>query len=421
MCGLDHVDSGKLDSERRLSVLYLHPAGPYGGASKSLIELFRKLSTLAVDAAVLTPAGTAAQAFAAVGMAVHRVAGLSQFDNTRFGFYRGIRWIILLREICYLPFSLIGLWRLRHESVDLIHVNEITLLPLGILAKKLLRRPMVVQVRSLQRTPGQGARTERVSAWLQRHADAIIAIDQTVAASLDRRLQVQVVHNGIDLGEAPLPMLHRPPRDVSAPVEVGFLGVLIPLKGIFELVDAMRILKLRGVNVHCTVVGENARELSGVRKWVLGKLGFARDVHADLKAFIAQHGLQEHVTLCGFVADVRSVYPELDILCFPSHLDAAGRPVFEAALHGVPSVVAITSPLSDALVHGVTGLAIPRPDATLIADALQRLAEDESYRLTLGRQAKEWALEQFDIAGSARAVLSIYRQVIDGSSRRAAH
>lgn len=405
-------------SGRPLSVLYLHPIGPFGGASKSLIELFRQLATSAVVGSVLTPAGTAAEAFAAAGMAVHRVPGLSQLDNTRFGFYRRLRWIILLRELCFLPFSMSGLWRLRNAPVDLIHVNEITLLPLGIIAKWLLRKPLVVQVRSLQREPGQGMRTRLITDWLQRHADAIIAIDQTVAASLDGRLAVQVVHNGIDLGNAQSLEKKRQARDDSAPVEVGFLGVLIPLKGIFELVDAIRILRTREVHIHCTVAGENARELQGARKWLLSKLGFARDVHAELKAFIDQHALHDYVTLRGFVADVRSVYPDLDILCFPSHLDAAGRPVFEAALYGVPSVVAIASPQSDAIVHGVTGLAIPYPDATLIADALQRLAEDEPYRLALGRQARTWAHEQFDISRSARAVLSIYRQVVADFNRR---
>lgn len=60
--------------------------------------------------------------------------------------------------------------------------------------------------------------------------------------------------------------------------------------------------------------------------------------------------------LLGFVGDVRALYPKLDVLCFPSHLNAAGPSRFEAAFYGVPSVVAIDKPLPDAVLHGITGL-----------------------------------------------------------------
>ena len=32
--------------------------------------------------------------------------GLSKFDNTRYGYYRGLRWLILLREIWYIYYTI---------------------------------------------------------------------------------------------------------------------------------------------------------------------------------------------------------------------------------------------------------------------------------------------------------------------------
>lgn len=394
-----------------MRVLYLHPAAAFGGASKSLIELFALLRTFDVTGMVVAPAGSACAAFAEAGMEVRPVRGLSQFDNTRYGFYRRLRWLILLRELLLLPFSLNALWRLRHEHFDLLHLNEVTLLPVGIIAKRLLGIPMIVHVRSLQRKPGSGWRTEWVNALLRRHADAVIAIDRTVWATLDPELPVTVVHNGLKIDVA----VATASSTSTAPVRVGFLGVLIPLKGVYELIEAMRILKSRGVPVECLVVGENARELSGVRAWVLGKLGFARDVRGELQVLIARYGLQEQVILLGFVSDVRALYPRLDILCFPSHLNAAGRPVFEAAFYSIPSVVVIDEPLPDAVIHGVTGLAVARPEPVLLADALQRLAEDPVLRQDLGRQARLWAEENFAIDRSAMLVRDLYLRLVSGS------
>lgn len=391
-----------------MRILFLHPAAAFGGASKSLIELFGCLRACGVQGTVLSPDGPACQAFAQAGMDVRTVEGLSQFDNTRYGYYRRLRWIILLRELFLLPFSLIALWRLRNERFDVLHVNEVTLLPLGILAKFLLRIPMVVHVRSLQRPAGQGVRTRLVNAGLRRYADAVVPIDHTVAATLSNDLPLHIVHNGLSIDG---PVNERLPRGADEPVRVGFVGGLIPLKGVYELVKAMRILKGRQVRIECWIAGENARDITGLKVWVLRKLGFAHDVRADLESYIVKHDLQDQVRLLGFVEDVRLLYPQLDILCFPSHLDAAGRPVFEAAFYSIPSVVAVANPVPDSILHEVTGLAIPRPDPVLLADALQRLAQDSEFRLTLGRQARRWAEDNFAIEVNARLMHRIYQDV----------
>lgn len=397
-----------------MRVLYLHPVGAFGGASKSLVELFGLLREAGVEGAVLTPRGTACAAFAKAGLQVYSVRGLSQFDNTRYGHYRRLRWIILLRELFLLPFSVLALWRLRRHAFDLIHVNEITLLPLAVLAKRWLGVPMVVHVRSVQCSPGSSWRTEWINRCLRRYADAVVAIDQTVSRTLADDLPLSVVHNGLKVPAEAMAAAEYEAGGSTAPVRVGFLGVLVALKGIYELAEAMRILKQRGVRMECIVAGENARELSGLNAWVLGRLGFARDVRAELEVFIARHALHEQVKLLGFVSDVRAIYRKLDILCFPSYLNAAGRPVFEAAIYGVPSVVAVEDPVPDAIIHGVTGIAIPRPDPVLIADALQRLAEDADYRRLLGRQAQLWADENFSIERSARVMVEIYRCLLVG-------
>lgn len=366
-----------------------------------------------VEGVILSPDGGAVRAFSDVGMAVISVGGLSQFDNTRYGHYRGLRWLILLRELFLLPGSLRLALRLPKKHFDIIHVNEITLLPLAILIKKILKIPMVVHVRSLQCHPGKNFRTKVVNYLLDKYADAIISIDQTVAATLAPTLMIDVVHN--TLAYNPYSQ-NAKIRDLSEPLRVGFLGVLIPLKGIYELLEAIKILRDRGVFVKCLVAGENARELRGFKAFILGKLGFSRDVRGEINRFIEKNNLQSYVSMLGFVKNIDEIYKKLDVLCFPSHLNAAGRPVFEAAFHEVPSIVAVQFPLSDAVVHEVTGLAIPEAKPELIANAIQRLSENESFRLDLGKNARRWAIENFSVENSANATIEIYKRVLKKSS-----
>lgn len=394
-----------------MRVLYLHPAGAYGGASKSLIEFFNVLKKSCVEGVIVSPKGTASKAFKKAGMTVIEVNGLTQFDNTKFGHYRRLRWLILIREVIFIPSVIYAMWKIRNQKCDLIHINEITLLPIGILAKKILKLPILLHVRSLQCDPEFGWRTRFINQLLKKYADCIVAIDETVASTLPDNLGVTVIHNGIDLTHSK--ELVNLSLDINEQrITIGFLGVLIRMKGIYELIEAIKILKQRGLPIKCLIFGENPRELLGVKGFLLKKFGFAENVQKRIEEIIIRDNLSDYIELKGFIQDVRIVYPHLDILCFPSHLNAAGRPVFESALYGIPSVVAVKNPKSDAILHERTGLAIPLPDPLLIADALERLIINEEFRKKLGNQAKEWANKNFSIKISSASIYSIYKSLI---------
>jgi glycosyltransferase involved in cell wall biosynthesis len=339
--------------------------------------------------------------------------GIAQWDDTRFGHYRGWRWLILLREIAFWPATLRGLARaVAKGPYDLIHCNEITALLVGVLAKRKLRVPLLVHVRSLQRGDTGGP----ISAWLRRllaaRADAVVVIDEAVRRTLPADQPVTVIHNGMAAGD------DLPVRLEEATFCVGSVGVLHRSKGIYELLEAIRILRDRGLPVRLLIAGENIRRLSGMSGWLLRKLDFARDVRGDLEAYVDRHALRDLVEFAGFVNDVRQVYRRTDVVCFPSHLDAPGRPVFEAALFGRPTIVAMRNPTSDVVVDGETGVCIDQPTPTAIADAIASLASERDRARAMGERARVRALARFDSRICAVNMLALYRRIASGSERQ---
>lgn len=390
-----------------MRVLYLHPAGTFGGASKSLLELYTAAKKLEdIDATILTPHGTAAKAFKSAGMNVFETIGLAQFDHTRFGYYRNLRWLILLRELFYLPFTLAVLLKIRRtcQSFNLIHVNEITLLPSAYLAKWVFKLPMIFHIRSVQHPNQQGMRTKFVFNRLTKLANKVICIDETVRSSLPQWIDSVVIHNSISIESSNI--VKSQPRDKLA---IGMAGVLLRSKGVYEFLEAAKILvKEKNRDVHFIVAGENARDTGGMRQWLLKKLGFYEDVLSESKRYVRENTLEQNIIFSGFLTDIRVFYPEIDVLCFPSHLNACGRPVFEAALFGIPSIVAIRDPLEDAIIDGVTGLAIDRPAVTLLANAIDTLIVNHDLRKKLGEQAKVWANAHFNIDKSVKTLVEVY-------------
>lgn len=404
------------EAARPLQVLYIHPVGPFGGASRSLFELTRSFPDRAVEVRLLVPRGAVADFFEQRGCKVLRVAGLSRFDHTRFGHYRGLRWLIVLREIFLLPGTLFGLWRARRRwrDVDLIHLNEVAGIAAGLLAKALFGKPLVVHVRSVQETQRGRWRRRLLERLLVRHADAVLAIDETVRASLPASVPAVVVHNGftVEAPDTPVPAIERLRRGLHADsLRVGMVGTLLALKGVFDFLEAARIVLQHDANVDFVLVGSNTRRLGPVSARLLRWLGFAQDMEADVARFVAVHGLGERVHRMEHVDDVAAVYQALDVVCFPSHLDAIGRPVIEAAWLSLPSIAAVSEPRPDTFVPGETGIRVPTRDPQALAQAIQRLAANRQEVKRMGAAARKLAERNFDSRRNAAAVLEIYRRI----------
>src|SRR5262245_4894444 len=386
------------EPRRPMKVLYVHHIGPFGGASRSLLELLLAFPKGAVQPLLVAPHGSAADLFERSGFEVLRVLGISRYDTTAYGHYRGLRWLILLREIWLLPFTLLALWKAsrRWRDVDLIHITDVTILGVGLAAKRMLGKPLVVHARSVQQPSRLGSLAR---------ADAIVAIDETVRASLPASVPVHVIHNGF----TPAPSAPRMTSLHAGSLRVGMVGTLLALKGVFEFLEAARLVLAQGANVDFVLVGSNTRKLGGVKARLLQALGFAQDVEAGVERFIAEHNLGERVHRVEFVADVSSVYESLDVVCFPSHLDAIGRPVIEAAWHSLPSIAAVSEPLADTFVPGETGIQVPARDADALARVILDLEKNRQEVKRMGAAARLLAERNFDSRRNAAKVLELYR------------
>ncbi|MBL8320531.1 MAG: glycosyltransferase family 4 protein [Burkholderiaceae bacterium] len=399
-----------------LRVLYLHMIGPFGGASRSLFEAVRAFPPGEVEATFVTQRGTVRDFFSRIGRVIE-ARGLTQFDNTRYSYYRGMRWLVLLRELAYLPPTVWALRRARQlcGEVDLIHLNEFT----GLLVLRLARRwfdapPAVVHVRSVARDDARSWRTRWVNRMLARDAKAVVAIDENVRASLPRQLPVQVIHNAFTpnaAGPADVAFEGRLSALRPESFKVGFVGNLLLVKGIHEFVEAARITRDRGLDVEFIVVGDDAQPSRGLKARVLKRLGLRQNVRAEVEAALDQYVLRDRVHLAGFTADISRAYRHMDVLCFPSHYDAPGRPIFEAAFFGIPSIVAVRDPKPDTLVHGETGLAIAPRSALELADAIARMAADRGATRRMGEAARAMAQRNFDVTRNAASLLQLYRQL----------
>lgn len=400
-------------------ILYIHHSGVFGGASRSLLESISIVQNRGIKAVVLLPDGSALKAFQALNVETISVKGLSQFDNTKYSYYRGLRWLIILRELFFLPFTFLGLLKAKklHPDIDLIHINEITNLPSLIFTVFLFKQKKVMHIRSLQRSP-KGLRNRLLYYILHEYVSKFIAIDYTVANSFIKTDKIEVIHNGLDINSSinnEVSHLRKKLENINSSLKVAYVGNLLYMKGIVEFVQAASIAKDNNLDIKFIIVGNTKKNKNGIIQSIQKMMNLSHDARDEIIAYIENNSLENYIEILDFTNNIKDVYNNIDVLCFPSHLDAPGRPVFEAGLFKKPSIVAVENPQKDAIINYKTGICIEAKNPRSLFDAILYFYNNKDEIQNFGEAAYNLSMKYFDITKNSEKLIDIYKQLIQGN------
>lgn len=404
-----------------MKILYIDGVGSWGGASRSLYESISNIEDPNFEKYFLIVNGTVVKHYESIATDVIISKGLTRFDNTLYSHYRGLRWLVLFREIKNIPYTLFGItkaWFKWNNKIQLIHVNELTeIIPL-ILAKLIFRKPVVCHVRSVTRRKRRSIRNWLLNRFVNKYVDIIIAIDKNVKNSIDfDNSKIRIIHNSFTpkiLHSHDLILTERLNKISELETfKVGFIGNLLYSKGIFDLVYAIEHLTQFRKNITVVVVGANSKESSSFTNGVMNVLGLKQNVMDQVKAYILEKNLSKHFVFLGSTYDVHRVYNILDINCFPSHFNAPGRPVIEASFSKIPSIVAVTNPQDDTIIHMETGYVINSKNPIELSKAILYFLDNPNEKKRMGENAFDLAHRNFDSKKNAEQLRDIYRNLIN--------
>jgi glycosyltransferase involved in cell wall biosynthesis len=191
-------------------------------------------------------------------------------------------------------------------------------------------------------------------------------------------------------------------RPSSTPHQKGTLSIVcvgsfIEVKGHRHLIEACRLLRERGTDIRCHLVG--------------GGPG-----RADIEAQAAAAGLNGRVLMHGPLTrpDVARLMSEGDVVVQPSvptrRGSREGIPVslMEGMACGLPAVASRLSGIPELIDDGRNGILVPAGDPVALADALDRLARDPDLKARMGRAARETVLDSFDQSRNATRLLAFF-------------
>ena len=182
---------------------------------------------------------------------------------------------------------------------------------------------------------------------------------------------VHRVYNGLDV--ATLPFVSPGRREAR----IAFVGRLVEKKGLPDLLDAVALLRERGVAVPLDVVG-------------------AGPLEDALRAQVRVLELEDLATFHGPLPGdrVRQVLAAASVFAAPcvqaSDGDRDGLPtvLLEAMAAGTPCVSTPVTGIPEAVLDGRTGLLVGERDPDALADAIARLLGDAVLRIRLATAAR---------------------------------
>lgn len=189
----------------------------------------------------------------------------------------------------------------------------------------------------------------------------------------------------------------RPKAEVRTTVvtEVLYVGRLQPEKGVHVLIDAMRVLQERNVDVVCRVVGSA----------IFGGNKPTPYVNSLLKASPTNVRFEGRRSAQRIAEEYRAA----DILCCPSiWQEPFGNVNIEAMASAIPVVATRVGGIPEIAADG--GVLLVEPGSVVgLADALQKLIEDKELRITVA----EKGLRSFQRRYTWTAVCREYQEVTD--------
>ena len=130
-----------------------------------------------------------------------------------------------------------------------------------------------------------------------------------------------------------------------------------------------------------------------------------------LKTLADERGIGDRVIFLGFRKDIPELCHTADISAFPSKIEGLGLAGVEAMAAGVPLVSSNVHGILDYVKNGETGYACNPGDYKAFAEAIDRLASDNSLREGM-REACIKATEPFEISNALNVMWDIYREIL---------
>ncbi len=378
------------NNEIKTKVYYLITLGTWGGAQKYIYDLATNLPPEKFSVSLITGTpGLLVEKFKSKKMMVIVVEELG-------------RKIKPLNDISSF-FKIVKI--LKKERPDILHVNSSKAGGIGALAGRIAGIKKIVFTAHGWAFNEDRSFGEKLAIvilhWLTiMLSHKTIAVSNAVALEAGKLLlannKITVIKNGVtetnllkkDDARAELEKYIKKNISHETPI-IGTISELNKNKGVSYSIEALSILKRKGINFVFIAIGEGSEKESLIK--LIDKL--------DLK---------DCVFLPGFKENASSLISGFDIFTLTSITESLGYVLLEAGLAKVPVVASAVGGIPEVVENNVTGILVKPRSPLKIATAIESLLSDKEKMVKLSLALNEKILNEFSMSQMTEKTLVVY-------------
>jgi glycosyltransferase involved in cell wall biosynthesis len=178
-----------------------------------------------------------------------------------------------------------------------------------------------------------------------------------------------------------------------------FVGGVVRRKRPDLIIDALHILKDRGLDCQLVIVGPE------------GDAAYSK----EMRARATEYHVTDRVVWYGFAKDISRLFRAADYFCLPSSNEGMSAALIEAMASGLPAIVTPISGSTDAVEDDKSGRFV-HADANMIADVVGEYVCDSRLAKLHGMAARQRVEERFSSEAVFSAYERLFRRIMAGKS-----
>lgn len=285
----------------------------------------------------------------------------------------------------------------RDGGFDLLHCHGARANLTGTLARKAAGIPVISTVHSdhtldyLGR-PGAGLVYGSLDRMALERMDALVCVSRAMADVYRSRgfQRVYHIYNGVEFDVPPAPR-----GQSGGCVLFGTLARLDPVKDLPTMIRGFARAAERDPGIRLVIAGSGREE----RK---------------LRSLIASLGMEDRISLPGWVEDTESFTARLDAVLLTSLSETFPYALLSAARYSLPAAATRVGGVGELIVPGEGGFLLEPGDAEALGEAILTLSGDADLRRKMGAALHRRAAERFSLAAMAERQREIYESVLSG-------
>ena len=244
---------------------------------------------------------------------------------------------------------------------------------------------------------------ERLDRWMYRRMDHVACVSQAAADDVIRdgtpADRVSVIYNAIclDRFDGVPDFSYRHQLESMFPHKpkliVGAAARLLPAKGFDILITAaVQILKL-GLDVGFVIFGEGP-------------------LREALQKQIDNAGISSFVVMPGRTDQLDQYMPYFDLFALSSHVEGLPTVLLEAMAARTAIVATRVAGSTELMVEGSTGLMVPPNNPDALAEAMQKVLNDNELRRTMGENGRKRVEQHFTFEPQAEKYWELFCRLV---------